>query len=311
MKKLFLTLIFLFFIYFLLQAVFYYFGPGHTVEYNVAGFEVKEVYINKQKEEKQSYNFTIKTNENKFYLQIFKDYENEKKVIKDIKSTQTSDMLCIIPVFINDEILTDVMCLKNNVIYNYADLNHSNKELEEFYSSLNITKSEDDLNNQESRNNVILYKNNFQPNYYLSIDTYKGFVYANATKKMLYSKNIFTNDVYDNYLSTYVNEYYVTVNYDEQYGYSKIYVYDIVTGKEEIITLAKNIEKNTYIQGIYNNSLYLFDRSSKKQYEINTETMTVLEVGNVSTGIKIYKNGTFERVSAHECANNDILFEFN
>ena len=72
MKKLFLTLIFLFFIYFSLQALFYYFGPGHTVEYNVAGFEVKEVYINKQKEEKQTYNFTIEANENKFYLQIFK-----------------------------------------------------------------------------------------------------------------------------------------------------------------------------------------------------------------------------------------------
>ena len=38
---------------------------------------------------------------------------------------------------------------------------------------------------------------------------------------------------------------------------------------------------------------------------------TVLEVGNITTGIKIYKNGTFERISAYECANKDILFENN
>ena len=35
----------------------------------------------------------------------------------------------------------------------------------------------------------------------------------------------------------------------------------------------------------------------------------MLEVGNVNTGIKIYKNGVFERVSAYECASKDIMFE--
>jgi len=171
MKKLFLTLVFLFLIYFGLQALFYYFGPGHTVEYVVNDFNIKEEYINKQKSELQSYNFTIEQNNNKFYLQIFKEYENEKKVIKEIKKFETNNMLCIIPIFINNEVLTDLMCLKDNIIYNYADLANSNNELDEFYNSLNNYIPKENLDSQDSRNNIILYKNNFQPNYYLSIDT--------------------------------------------------------------------------------------------------------------------------------------------
>ena len=309
MKKLFLTLVFLFLIYFALQAVFYYFGPGHAVEYSISDFKIKEEYINNQKNEIQSYSFVISNNENTINLQVFKDYNNEQKIIKEIKSIQSNGMLCIMPIFINDESLTDLMCLKDGIIYNYASLKNSSSEIDEFYDALDKYIAKENLESQDTRSNIVLYQSNMQPNSYLSIETYKGFVYANSTKKLLYSKNIFTSDVYDRYLSAYVNEFYVTVNYDEQYGYSKVYIYNIKTGDEKIITLASNIERNSYIQGIYEDSIYLFDRSNKKQYEINTATQNVLEIGNITKGVKVYQHGVFERVSAYECSNNDIFFE--
>ena len=55
MKKLFFTLLFLFFIYFSLQALFYFFGPGHSTNYSINGFDVTEEYINNQKNETQAY----------------------------------------------------------------------------------------------------------------------------------------------------------------------------------------------------------------------------------------------------------------
>ena len=86
MKKLFLTLVFLFLIYFALQAVFYYFGPGHAVEYSISDFKIKEEYINNQKNEIQSYSFVISNNENTINLQVFKDYNNEQKIIKEMSN---------------------------------------------------------------------------------------------------------------------------------------------------------------------------------------------------------------------------------
>ena len=310
MKRLFFTLIFLFFVYFSLQAFFYFFGPGHTVNYVINDFKIKEEYINNQSKEMQSYNFVVSKDNNDFYFQIFNDFGNKEKIIQDIKFYDKNNMLCIMPIFIEDKAFTDLMCLRDNVVYNYADLENSNVEIDEFYNSLDKYKTKENLNNQDSRNNITLYKNNLQPNYYLSFVTYKGFIYANPTNKVLTPKNIFTSDVYDNYLSAYVNEYYVTVNYDEQYGYTRIYLYDITNGKSEELKVPNNIEKNSYIEGTYKNSLYIFDRSNKKQYEVDTSAKNVLEVGNTSTGVKILRNGTFERVSAYECANKDILFEY-
>ena len=310
MKKLFFTLLFLFFVYFSLQALFYFFGPGHNVNYEVNGFKIKEEYINKQKNENHVYNFTITNDNVTFYLQIFEDFDNESKIIKEIKSYSHNNVNCIMPIFDGDKSLTDLMCLKDEIVYNYRDSKNKveKEKVEEFYQSLSKYLKAENLNSKDVKNTITLYKNNLQPSYYFSVVSYKGFLYANSTNKTLNAKNIFANDVYDNYLTEYVNKYFVTVNYDEQYGYSKIYIYDITNGKEEVKTLAKNIERNSYIQGIYKDSLYIFDRSNKIQYEINTDSMSVLEVGNVSTGIKVYKDGKFERVSAHECANKDVLF---
>ena len=94
-------------------------------------------------------------------------------------------------------------------------------------------------------------------NYYLSFVTYKGYYYANGTNKTLKAKNIFDFDAYDNYLSAYIDKYYVTVNYDEKYGYNYIYIFNILNSNEEKITLAKAIEKNSYIQGKKDNSIYI------------------------------------------------------
>ena len=322
MKKLFFTLIFLFFVYFALQALFYFFGPGHNVTYNIGNYEIKEEYINKKKDENQAYNFIITdtsdTTNNKFYLQILKNFENKSKIIKEIKSYKDKNIHCIIPIFTDDQALTDFVCLKDDgIIYNYRYLketiahndNAGNTNIEYVYDSLSKYLTKEDLGSQDVRNNIILYKNNMQPNYYFSLASYKGLIYANPTKKSLYAKDIYARDVYDNYLSSYVDKYFITVNYDEQYGYSKIYIYDITNGEKKELSLSKNIEKNSYIQGIYQESLYIFDRDNKIQYKIDTQEQTILEVGNTNIGVTIYKNGNPERVSAYECATKDIVFE--
>ena len=72
--------------------------------------------------------------------------------------------------------------------------------------------------------------------------------------------------------------------------------------------LTTPIEKNSYIQGKYEDSVYIFERTNKKQYEINTETKIVLEVGNADTGIKMLQNGEWDRISVYDCINDAVYF---
>lgn len=308
MKKLFFTLIFLFFIYFALQAAFYFFGPGHEVNYLVNGYSIKESYTNNKKNEIQNYFFEISKDQNKFYFQIFESFNNESKIITDIKFYNDNNYACILPIFKNEKVLTNLYCINDNVVYLYEYIKGKNPQLDAFYDTVSDLFIKENLSDVDTTSNITLYKNNMLPNHAVSFETYKGYVYATSKRKSLNAKNIFDNDIYDKYLSTYVDNNYVTVDYAEKYGYSNVYIYDILSGKEQKLIFTSNLEKDSYIQGVKDGSLYIFDRSNKKQYEINTRTNVILEVGNVDTGIKMYQHGKWERISAYECINDKVIF---
>ncbi len=310
MKKLFFTLVFLFFVYFGIQTLFYFLGPGHDVDYEVSGYDIKEKYANHQKLEIQNYFFEITKNEKVFNLQILEDFNRDEKIIEEIKEFNSDNLNCILPIFKEKKVLTDLLCLQNGIIYNYQELQGKNPSLDAFYQEISQLISKENLADYDTKGSIVLYKDNIPNNYYLSFESYKGFIYANYFDKEMFSKNIFQKDVYDNYLSAYVGKYYVTVNYDEQYDYTNIYIYNIINPKEEKIVLTTSLDKNSYIEGVADKKLYIFDVDNKKQYEINPETLKILEVGNVTTGTKIYKNNKWERVSAYECAKEKILFDY-
>ena len=66
-----MTLIVLFLIYFGLEALFYFFGPGHNVKYLVDNYDIKESFTNNQKDELSNYYFEISKDDFRIDLQIF------------------------------------------------------------------------------------------------------------------------------------------------------------------------------------------------------------------------------------------------
>ena len=119
-----MTLIVLFLIYFGLEALFYFFGPGHNVKYLVDNYDIKESFTNNQKDELSNYYFEISKDDFRIDLQIFDNFENEEKIITEIKSISDSNVQCILPIFKDSRILTDLLCLKDNVVYNYKTIYH-------------------------------------------------------------------------------------------------------------------------------------------------------------------------------------------
>ena len=104
------------------------------------------------------------------------------------------------------------------------------------------------------------------------------------------------------------NNYYVTADYDGQYRFNKIITVDLTNNKTKEINCGTEISFDSYIQGTYDNSIYIFDRSSKKQFEIDLKKGNVLEVGNQTSGILIYNAEGKTRINAGEAVTKDILF---
>lgn len=319
MKKLLIMMIILFSIYLAIQFGFKFFGTGHNVSYRIKSegiyFDVDELYILNHKKEINNYYFKIKINDNAFSFQTYEDFNRSDMVIKKIKYFKDDNQECLLPIFRDDKIIFDIMCIKNNTITYYHDLKGQNQALDDFATNLNeekynVTKWEDDKSGKIENAPITTYPNNIVDDHYVGINNYKGIYTINSVNlKKIVSVKIFEKDIYERPLSAIVGKYYVTADYESEYDFSKLYIVDLTSNSVYITNSSNKISFDTYIQGIVDNSLYIFDRVNKKQYELDMKTRTVIEVGNNSTDIKIYNKGTWEKVKATEAAKNDVLFK--
>ena len=112
------------------------------------------------------------------------------------------------------------------MLYYHNILNRSEK-LEEFvnsikeYNSYNYNQKVDYIDNDN-----ISFNSNY--NAIGILTNYKGY-YDLKTKEKI---QLFTNDVYSQPISTFVNEYYIIADYNQTYEFDKIFVIDITNGKK-------------------------------------------------------------------------------
>ena len=97
-----------------------------------------------------------------------------------------------------------------------------------------------------------------------------------------------TADHYENNLSSFVGNYYVSINTDMNSAneYTTFYLYDVVDGGKGRVDLNEHISFNMYINGAYDGKFYYTDLDKKKQFALNPDKETVEEVGNVKDGFK-------------------------
>lgn len=316
MKKIFGMLLVLVLIYLGVQVAFRFFGNGHEYEYQVTtneiSFNIKEKFINNTKNEINSYYFEINHSGNTFYYQTLNNFGKKDHIIKNIYSYKNDEYSCILPVFEGDKIITDIMCLKNNIIYYYHDIT-PNSDLDGFANSLKEygydVNNWIDVKESESYKNITVYSKNIIKNHHIGLANYKGVYLINpSVGNRVEDIELFKSDVYKRPLSIIFKNYYVTVDYNEQYRFTKILTVDLSNSKTNEISCNGEISFDSYIQGTYDNSIYIFDRSNKKQYEINLKSEKVLEVGNENSGIIIYNGDEKSRINVSEATTKDKLF---
>ena len=298
MKYLFKTLIIFTVVFFALKFILFLFDDGHTITYNVGNFKVKEELKTK---ENNNYYFELTHEKFKMNFSINQNYNKAEKIISKIDYKKIDGYQCILPIFKNGKLLTDVMCLKDNTITYAYKLN--NKKIKDYLKTLK--KYNYDPNNYKDKadpiklsNTQTVYEDNFLENHYLAMETYKGLNLFNGKKSNV---QIFDNDVYTKPISYFADKYYIVADYTENYTFKIFHVINIINGNQIDIRSYDDISFDSYIAGSLGSDIYLFDKDATKQYKISIKNESV-ELFHDKNNLQTY-NGKWENISLSEALN--------
>ena len=295
MKYLFKTLIIFTITFLILKFIIFFFNTGHKITYNIGNFNISETLNTK---ENNFYYFELKHEDFKINFGINENYNKAEKVISKIEYKKIDGYQCLLPIFKNGQILTDVMCLKNNNITYAHNLN--NNKINDYLKTLkkvgyNANDFKDTAKATKLSNTQTIYKDNFLENHYIAMETYKGLNLFNGDESNV---QIFENDVYTKPISFFTDKYYIVADYTENYNFKIFHVINIINGKQIDIRSYDDISFDSYIEGAIGSDIYLFDKDANTQYKISIEDESV-EPFHDKNNLQTY-NGKWESMTLSE-----------
>jgi len=312
MKKLFVMLVILFALYLGVQFAFNFLSKGgsnsYVIEEGNMSFEIfEESYFSGNN---NNYSYSIKTDKNTFNFQIDDNFNKENQILKSIKYFNDSKYECILPIFKGNKIVIDMLCYDGTKTTYYYNIKGKNKNLDKFILDIEeykLTKFTDMTKSQKIEN-INIYKDNLVENHYLALTNYKGIYNISSNfNAVAYNISLFNKDVYNPKTSAFINNYYITADYDQNYNFREFNIINLVRLDTNTITTDNKISFDSYIQGIADNKLYIYDKENKTQYEINIEKETV--VSYTGNNLKYYNKGEWTTMTTAE-ANQGKLFEY-
>lgn len=321
MKRLLGMLCILCIFYFIIQIGFKYLGSGHTVQYEIKGTnysaKITEKATFNTKGEYDNYYFTFDVNNKIFPFQTYVTFHKNDRVVKDIEYFQNNNYECIYPIFSKQPRVNDILCYYQDTLYHYHDLKNKSGELDKFAKDMEAYGYDPSwwLDNIETKieydnGQFLLYPKNIVENHYVGVDNYSGIYLINnyMKEKNLFHISVFDNDFYEKIIDGRADRYYIVADYKSTYDFDIFHIVDLVYNTQKEIKYHSKISFNSYIQGSIDGSLYLFDKTSKKQYKITPKSGNIVEIGNEQTGIKYYNLGKWETKKAVEAVNQTLYF---
>ena len=276
----------------------------HEVSYTINNYNINEhFYINKN----HYYDLVITKDRENYTYTIEKNLSKEKRIIKEIKEFKDNNLVCIVPMYKKDTELS-VYCDLNNkevsidylIKTNNSDFKTIKKKLKKFKISY---PSSSESYTEYKKNTV--YQKNLLENYNIYIWNYKGILVLN-NKKLKYQK-ILNYDLYDNIMATIVDRYYVLFENNDINGIEKIYYYDSRKNRLNTFKLKEKIAKDSYINGVVDNIIYVTDRKNQKEYKINIFKKSIERIDNDINYI-VYENNKKKKVSKSDFFTTDQIF---
>lgn len=312
MKKVRILIIFIFIIL-IAFSCFRFLSKGYTITYKLGinnEYEIKEIYTKKEANETDNYYLEINIDKVTYSYQLFDSFSIGRKIVTEI-IYYNGKYNCLLPI-IDGKVYTDILCYKDNRFYNYAHLIGKDTALDTFVNNIdiNIYDKDDWLDKSTettTSNGIIVHDYNNIKDHYIGITNLKG-IYTLENK--VNNKKIFSKDVYNRELSAIVGNYYITADYNEKTQFRTFYFVDLINGKIKEEKASNYISFDSYIQGIVNNELYIYDRDNEKQYKITIDKPSITEIGNSKKKIQYYNNGEWDKITIKK-ANKSLLFDYN
>ena len=311
MKKMISLITFLFIIYFGIQALFAIFGKGHNVNYKLKSNDnviyINENYNSNGKDE-NSYTLTLTVDDAKFNYIVYHDFKNSSEIIKRVSYFKDNNYKCIFVKYRNDVVLNDILCHNGEYIIPYHNIVNASDELKQNIENLTSEgyikeNYMDDKSVVQAHVSLVLYSNNHITDQYVSVaenrKLYK--IYANG--------DIIHNDVFKSFepiIHAFVGDNYVSFN-STRNDATEYQIYSMTSTFENTITSSVKIGEQTVL-GAYGNSVYVYDNTNQKEYEIDLDSEKILEVGSAQTRIKYYEGGEWKHVNYSEYDINKIDF---
>jgi len=300
-KKIFLVIFLLVLVYFGYRILY----KEHEVSYTIDKYKIQEhFYINKN----HYYDLIINKDKLNYTYTLDKDLSKEKRIIKSIKTYKKNNLVCIVPIYKKD-IELNVYCNLNNeevsIDYLLKTYNNDFKIIKKKLKKHKITYPSDSNTYKKYKKNTIFYKN-ILDNYNYYIWNYKGVIVLN-NKESKYQK-ILKYDLYDNIMATSTDRYYVIFENTDVNGIENIYYYDSKRNKLNTFKLKEKIDKDSYLNGVVDNLIYVTDRKNKKEYKINISKQTITQIDDDINYI-IYENNKKKTVSKSDFFMEDQYFD--
>lgn len=269
---------------------------SYKVKYNDKDFYVDETFKN------NNYYIEIKHSNTVYPIRIYNN-NKKRKIIDKIYYYKDKTHECLLPI-INGKISVDMMCYKDNILYDYNKVIGDNSKLDDYIKTIeeyDINKFKDNTSNEKTIGTVKLYRNN-DIDKSVVITTYKGLIINGMEIEL------FKNDIYNNEISTFIDNYYLTADYDNTYDFDYFYLVNLTSSNIEKIKIKDSISLDSYIQGIVDNKVYLYDKDNENQYEIDVAKK---EIKLIASGdkVKYYKNNKWETINKLK-AKKELYFDF-
>lgn len=281
-----------------------FFKQSHEIQYTLKkdsrSFLVHEKFYH------QRYYIEIHSDDYTFFLEQDNSFNKMKQIVEDIEFVEEAGMMCIYPDLKNQE-LTTVVCSDQKKMYAYESVRER-----AFVSNFVSTLQKDgkfrykEVEEVEEHNGQITYYTSAMDEF-VSLWFYQGFSIFNSERSLFQSTLSF--DRYENTLSRFVGKYYVTPQYTDNklYEFSSFYVFDVTTNANFTIELDEAVSNYSYVNGIVDDKLYIFDKNLMKQIEVHPakKTARVVASGNEDA---LYYHGEWETRNIYDFSQNKIAF---
>ena len=277
----------------------------YTIDNEEVLFNVDEKYV--KEDDKDYYLIKVSNEDKNFVWKLDNIFNKQKNIVTGVEIFEQDDYYCIGLKFTGKKYYAYPECIKDNTLMAYSSIKDS-VDFGNFIEKIKDKNKEKyfTISDKRVEENLSVNKDYLDDKEALLIYSYKLMTlhYMNYARNFAFSNS----DFYKNQYGTLVGKYYIVPRLTSLPTISTILKYDVIDGIKKEITLPIAISKQSYVNGVYDNKLYIFDKSDKRQFEIDPYTDEIVMVGSVDEDGIIIRDGKKESISVYDLEKEEVVF---